>query len=129
MMDMKFKAAFFDIDNTLYDYSKMRFTESTLECIKKFQKNGGKAFIVSARCYDLIRSFGLFDLGVKWDGWSSFCGGVTHIGHRCVKKLLMPPTVMKKMIAYCNAHNGRLEVLGVKNRVLAILPHALSFFF
>ena len=77
MMDMKFKAAFFDIDNTLYDYSKMRFTESTLECIKKFQKNGGKAFIVSARCYDLIRSFGLFDLGVKWDGWSSFCGGVT----------------------------------------------------
>ena len=118
MMDMNFKAAFFDIDNTLFDYSKMRFTPSTLECIKEFQKKGGKAFIVSARCYDLIRSFGLFDLGVKWDGWSAFCGGITHVGHKCINKLLMPVGLVKKMIAYCNSHGGRLEILGPKNRLL-----------
>ena len=108
---MSFKVAFFDIDNTLFDYTKMRFTPSTLECIKAFQKKGGKAFIVSARCYDLIRSFGLFDLGVKWDGWSSFCGGVTHIGHKCVKKLLTPATLMEKMVRYCNAHGAQARRL------------------
>lgn len=118
MGGMSFKAAFFDIDNTLFDYSKMRFTPSALECIRRFQEKGGKAFIVSARCYDLIRSFGLFDLGVKWDGWSAFCGGITHIGHKCVNKLLVPVGLVKKMIDYCNAHGGRMEVLGLKNRVL-----------
>ena len=71
---MPIKAAFFDIDNTLFDYKTMRFVPSTLEAIKEFQANGGKVFVASARCYDLIRSFGTMDLGVKWDGVSAFCG-------------------------------------------------------
>ena len=46
------KAAFFDIDWTLYDHASQRWIASGLEAIKKLKEKGVKVFVASARPYD-----------------------------------------------------------------------------
>ncbi|MBO4541208.1 MAG: HAD hydrolase family protein [Bacilli bacterium] len=116
---MRFKAAFFDIDNTLFDYQTMRFVPSAIQTVKGFQKAGGKVFIASARCYDLIRSFGTFHLGIHWDGYIAFCGGLAVADHRIVKNETMPPSEMQKLIQVCKENGLGLEVLTPSARYLA----------
>lgn len=120
---MAIKAAFFDIDNTLFDYKTMRFVPSTIEAIKEFQANGGKAFIASARCYDLIRSFGTMDLGIKWDGWTSFCGGVVSADHKIIYKATLPPKDVRQLVSFAKEHKAGLELLGIKTRFLIDKPN------
>ena len=116
---MRFKAAFFDIDNTLFDYQTMRFVPSAIQAIKDFQKAGGKVFIASARCFDLIRSFGTFNLGISWDGYIAFCGGLAVAEHRVLKNESMRPSLMRKLIQVCKENGLGLEVLSPSARYLA----------
>ena len=43
------KAAFFDVDNTLYSWKKKEFVLSGIESIKAIQKKGVKVFLCSSR--------------------------------------------------------------------------------
>ena len=67
-MGLNVKAAFFDVDWTLYDHASGRFIPSGLEAIKKLIKQGTKVFLCSARNYSSMRTFGLFKLGIPWSG-------------------------------------------------------------
>ncbi len=116
---MKFKAAFFDIDNTLFDYKTMRFVPSALDAIKAFQAQGGKVFISSARCFDLIRSFGTFHLGISWDGYIAFCGGFAVADHKILKNETTPPSLIRKLIQVCKENGLGLEILAPRSRYLA----------
>lgn len=116
---MKFEAAFFDIDNTLFDYKTMRFVPSAIEAIKAFQAKGGKVFIASARCFDLIRSFGTLNIGIHWDGYVAFGGGLAVADHKIVKNISMPPSKMKKLVNVCLENHLGLEVLAPFSRYLA----------
>lgn len=117
------KAAFFDIDNTIYDHRTHRFISSTFEAIKKFQEKGGKAFLCTARCYEITQSFGLFDLGVKWDGYVSFAGGVAFTNWEYVHLSLMSEHSLKTLAKLAKQYGFCLEVLGVKNRYMINQPN------
>lgn len=65
------KAAFFDIDGTLWDIHN-RVPESTVKAIRMLRKNGHLAFLCSGRSRAYIQSPKLFEIG--FDGVVSGCG-------------------------------------------------------
>ena len=65
------KAAFFDIDGTLWD-SCNEIPESTVEAIRKLRENGNLAFLCSGRTRAYIQNPSLLEIG--FDGIVSGCG-------------------------------------------------------
>lgn len=65
------KAAFFDIDGTIWDKDN-RIPDSTKEAIRKIRENGSLAFLCSGRCRSYIQNPEL--LGIGFDGVVSGCG-------------------------------------------------------
>ena len=65
------KAVFFDIDNTLWDYSNF-IPESTKRAVRALRENGHLAFLNSGRTRGFIRDPGL--LAMDFDGIISGCG-------------------------------------------------------
>ena len=74
---MKKKAAFFDIDGTLWD-QKMQIPKSTIEGIQRFREKGNYAFLSSGRSRAAVRTKELLDIG--FDG--ILCGCGTHIEYQ-----------------------------------------------
>lgn len=111
-----YKIGFFDIDNTMFDWKNHRFVPSGLEAVKAFQREGGLAYVCTARCYANAKEFGVFDLGVKWDGHITSCGGAAFVGHKCIYRDKMKPSEVYKLIEILNGFGGNMEILGVKNR-------------
>ena len=95
------KAAFFDIDWTLYDHKAKRYVPSGIEAIKKLKKNGVKVYICSARPYNSMDLFGIFDLGIDWDGHIASAGAISVTNGKTVRKMLMKEedtlAIIKKM--------------------------------
>ena len=75
------KIVFFDIDNTLWDYS-LAIPESTRRAISALRKNGHLAFINSGRSRGYIRDENLFSLG--FDGVVSSCGEMIECTPECL---------------------------------------------
>ena len=75
------KIVFFDIDNTLWDYS-LAIPESTRSAIAELRRNGHLAFINSGRSRGYIRDENLFSLG--FDGVVSSCGEVIECTPECL---------------------------------------------
>ena len=75
------KIVFFDIDNTLWDYS-LAIPESTRRAISELRRNGHLAFINSGRSRGYIRDESLFSLG--FDGVVSSCGEMIECTPECL---------------------------------------------
>ena len=75
------KIVFFDIDNTLWDYS-LAIPESTRRAISELRRNGHLAFINSGRSRGYIRDENLFSLG--FDGVVSSCGEMIECTPECL---------------------------------------------
>lgn len=80
----KYKVAFFDIDDTLYDHFKGEYPPAGIEAIKEMVRRGIKVFLCSARPYGSQRDFGVFDLGIDWSGVIASSGGVGIIGKKVI---------------------------------------------
>ena len=114
----QFKAAFFDIDNTLYDWATRQWVESGLEAIKAIKKAGVKVFICSARPYQSIKEFGVFSMGIHWDGYIASAGGIAVTKNRYLIKMLMDPQDVKGLIDVAKSHNLTMELVTPKTRYL-----------
>lgn len=114
----RWKAAFFDIDNTLYDWVNHRYEQSGIEAIKKLKKAGVKVFISTARPYGSMKEFGIFDLGIHWDGYIVSAGAIAVCGSRCLQKQLMRPSDVRKIIKIALANHLTMEVVSPKTRYL-----------
>lgn len=75
-MAMK-KAAFFDIDGTLWN-EKNVIPDSAREAVRKIRENGNLAFLCSGRCRSYIQNPDLLSLG--FDGVVSGCGTMIEYG-------------------------------------------------
>ena len=117
-MKKKYKIAFFDIDGTLYDYKTRRFIQSGLDEIKKFQSSGGKIYLSTARCYSITKEFGLFDLGIRWDGLILFSGGLIIAERKIIKKHLMKPSLIKEVDRFATSLGATCEILGIRSRYI-----------
>lgn len=124
-----YKIGFFDIDNTMFDWKNHRFVPSGLEAVKKFQSQGGLAFVCTARCYANAKEFGVFDLGVKWDGHITSCGGAVFVGHECIYRDRMKPSEVYKLIEILDGFGGNMEIFGAKNRfnIRKATPETLEY--
>lgn len=80
----KFKVAFFDIDDTLYDHFKGEYPPAGVEAIKEMVRRGIKVFPCSARPYGSQRDFGVFDLGIDWSGFIASSGGAGVVGKKII---------------------------------------------
>lgn len=112
------KAAFFDIDNTLYDWKKKEYNQAGIKAIKALKKQGVKVFIASARPYRSQVEFGAFKLGIHWDGYISSCGAIAVIGNHYVKKELMPKEDAYALCRLARKNNLTLELVTPKTRYL-----------
>ena len=112
------KAAFFDIDNTLYDWKKKEFNASSIRAIKKLKKQGVKVFLASARPYMSQREFGAFDLGIHWDGYIASSGAIAVIGNRYVKQTLMDEKDVRKLCRIAKRLDLTMEVVTPRTRFL-----------
>ena len=115
---MNIKAAFFDIDNTLYDWKKKEFNASGIEAIKALQRQGVKVFLSSARPYRSQVEFGAFRLGIHWNGYIASCGAIAVIGNRYVKKDLMAKQDVLTLIKLARKNDLTMEVVTPKTRFL-----------
>ena len=112
------KAAFFDVDNTLYDWASGRFIESGIEAIREISRKGVKVFVCSARPYASLREFGVFDLGIHWNGVISNCGAFVSLGNRTLRKLIMSPQNVRKLCKIATSNSLTMELVTAKTRFL-----------
>ena len=85
----RFKVAFIDVDNTLYDHSMRRYPPKSIEAVKRMAEQGIKVFICSARPYDSLKRFGCFDLGIPWSGYIASSGGIGVVGEALIHEEIM----------------------------------------
>ena len=119
---MKYEAAFFDVDWTLYDHASGRFVPSGIEAIKRLKKQGTKVFLCTARTYESIRTFGLYKLGIRWDGYISNAGGVAKVGNKYVLKQLVDHRIIQNLCKTITNLGRNLEIVTVKTRFMIHEP-------
>ena len=85
----KYKVAFFDVDNTIYDHYKGEYPESAISAIKLMAEKGIKVFLCSARPYGSQKDFGCFDLGIPWAGFIASSGGTGVVGEKVIHSEFM----------------------------------------
>lgn len=119
---MKYEAAFFDVDWTLYDHASHRYIESGIEAIKRLSKQGCKVFLCSARNYESIRTFGLYRLGIRWNGYISNAGGVAKVGNCYVLKQLVDHQIIRKLCKTALDLGRNIEIVTTKTRFMIAPP-------
>ncbi len=117
------KAAFFDVDWTLYDHKGKRYIPSGLEAIKALSKKGIKVFLCSARPYQSQRLFGCFDLGIPWDGYIACAGGYAVVGKKVVRKTLMDKKDVRSLEKVALANGLTMEVVTPRSRFMIAPPN------
>lgn len=118
------KALFFDIDWTLYDHRNKQFPKSGLEAIRKAKAKGHLVFLCSARPYDSIKDFGLYDLGIEWDGYIASVGAVVYTDGKFLRKTLIKPKLIHRFDAFCRKYGLTYELVSPTSRELAYQPNA-----
>lgn len=112
------KAAFFDIDNTLYDWQQRRYIPSGIEAIKKIQSQGVKVFLCSARPYASMKDFGVFDLGIRWNGVIANAGAYATLGNRTLRLLAMDQKAIRTLVHIAKKNSLTMELVTAKSRFL-----------
>ena len=86
---MSYKAAFFDIDWTLYDHKNHRWDHKSVEAVSHLKEKGIECFLCSARPLDSMTDLGVFQLGIDWRGYVASAGAVTVMDGKTLKAFMM----------------------------------------
>lgn len=119
---MRYKIAFFDIDNTLYDWKNRQIVTSGIEALKRLKKEGVLVVLSTARPYHSAKRFGIFDLGVKFDGFVGSAGGIVIYKNKVIYKQVMDHEIMRKLCKLTVSLGLTAEVITAKNRFLIASP-------
>lgn len=124
------KAAFFDIDNTIYDHRNGRWDEASLEGIKEIQRRGVKVFLATARPYASFVPFGALDLGIAWDGYIASSGGLAVADGKTVFKTIVKKEDVEKFKSLCRYFHTTMEFVGTQERKLfaPLTKSALNYY-
>jgi Cof subfamily protein (haloacid dehalogenase superfamily) len=115
------KAVFFDIDWTLYDHRGKRWSAESLADIKALKNRGIKCIICTARPYDSLRKFGVFDLGIDWDGFVASAGSIAWTDGQLICEFPMEAKEVGSFISAAKKAHLTLEIVGPCTRKL-VLP-------
>lgn len=119
---MNIKAAFFDLDWTLFDHKNDRWDMESIEKIKELQKRGVKVFICTARPYHSFKWLGAFDLGIEWDGYIASAGGYAYTDGQYLHMASMKSEDVYHFIELAKERKLTLEVVELKDRILVAPP-------
>lgn len=114
----KIKAAFFDIDWTLFNDDLNKWDYPSVEAIKKLQNQGVKVFICTARTYASFKWLGALDLGIKWDGYVASAGGYCFTDGKYIFTSKMDPKDVEEFIALALKRKKTLELVELEERRL-----------
>ncbi len=118
-MNNEIKIAFFDVDWTLYDHQNHRWSFKSIEAIKELKKKGVKVVLCTARSYESMKLFGLFDLGIDWDGFISSAGACAYADGEFLRKTLIDAKEVKRFLALVKERNLTCEIVMPTSRILA----------
>lgn len=105
------KAAFFDIDGTLWDRN-MVIPDSTREAVTKLRKNGVYTFLCSGRTLAFIQNPKLLNLG--FDGILAGCGTYVSFGEEELFCETMKPEQTKKVLEVMERYQMPVVLEGKK---------------
>ena len=114
----KIKAAFFDLDWTLYNHKDDKWDKKSIDAIKTLQKLGVKVFICTARPYCSFEWLGAFKLGIDWDGYIASAGGYCYADGKYLFTSKFDNKDVKKFIDLALKNNTTLELVELKTRKL-----------
>lgn len=114
----KIKAAFFDIDWTLFDDKENKWDHPSIEAVKRLQEQGVKVFICTARPYASFKWLGAFDLGIKWDGFVASSGGYAFADGKYIFTSKLEREDVEKFIALALKRKKSLELVELEDRKL-----------
>lgn len=97
--DMKIKAVFTDIDETLYSHKEKRIPVSAINAISDMQKKGIKVFLCSGRNAYLIRKSGVYD-SIKPDGIVTMNGAQVLIDNKSIFLHPIPSEVVDALVKF-----------------------------
>lgn len=112
------RIAFFDIDGTLIDNETGRWSEKTIKGIQALQRHGVKVVLCSARPFHSMDKFGVFSLGIDWDGWISSAGAVANYQGQYLRKTLMKKEDIEGFCKMCGEDGYTMELVEVLTRKL-----------
>lgn len=125
-MNQRIRIAFFDIDWTLYDHSHRAWSLKSLDAIKELQKRGIKIVLCSARPFHSMKLFGVFDLGIRWDGYISSAGACAFIDGKFIRKTLMDSSRVYAFLSLVEENGLTAEIVSPLNRKLAFPQNEIS---
>ena len=114
----RIKAAFFDIDWTLFDDKESKWDYPSIEAIKRLQEQGVKVFICTARPYASFKWLGALDLGIKWDGFVASAGGYAFADGKYIFTSKMERKDVEEFIALALKRKKSLELVELEERKL-----------
>lgn len=112
------KAAFFDIDSTLYNHRDDCWDLSSIEKIKELKEKGVKVFLCTARPYHSFKWLGALDLGVDWDGFIASSGGYAYADGKYIYTTKMEDKDVREFISLALERNLTLELVELEDRKL-----------
>lgn len=112
------KAAFFDLDWTLFDHKNDRWDTPSIERIKKLQESGVKVFICTARPYHSFVWLGALDLGIIWDGYIASAGGYAFADNKYLLETKLDDEDVLKFTKLALERKLTLELVELKDRKL-----------
>ncbi len=119
---MGYKIAFFDIDNTIYDWKNRCMVPSGIEAMKRLKKEGVLVVLSTARPYHSAKRFGVFELGVKFDGFLGSAGGIAIYHNKVIYKQTIDHKTLRKLCKTVISLGLTAEVVTPKNRFLVAPP-------
>ncbi len=114
----RIKAAFFDLDWTLYNHKDDKWDEKSVEAIKKLKSLGVKVFICTARPYCSFEWLGAFKLGIDWDGYIASAGGYCFADGQYLFTSKIEKEDVEKFIKLALENHATLELVELKDRKL-----------
>lgn len=126
---MPFQIAFFDIDNTIYDWRHRSFVSSGIEAIKRLKKDGVTIVLCTARPYHSAKHFGIFDLGIKFDGFIGSAGGIVMWKNRVIYMQKMDKGILRDFCKFTVENGLTAEIITAKNRFLIAEPNQYLYDF
>ncbi|MCR5490626.1 MAG: HAD family hydrolase [Bacilli bacterium] len=121
-----FKAAFFDVDDTLYDHFKHEYPADGIEAIREMARRGIKVFLCSARPYGSQKDFKCFDLGIEWSGFIASSGGVAVVGDKVVHKEYMKKRDVYALVKKAKSLGLTAELVTTYDRYMIAPPNEYS---
>lgn len=114
----KIKACFFDIDWTLYDHEKKEWSKSAVSSLKEISRRGVKLILCTARPFHSMDKFGVFSLGIPFDGYIASAGAVVNMEGHFIRKTLMKKEDIVSFGKQCLFDGYDMEYVEVENRKL-----------